>query len=420
MKSHHFDAIIFGNGPAVRIAAFLAGRRGRRILMCGDEQPATLPPALPYCGHLEKLLITLGADRSQLQAAGNLQLIGERHRLDLTGKLLDDEWRRELTTDCDHPARVLHKLDLAGAKLSRALTAIKPSALFSLRGQIRLAATGCKPLRDRLYLGASLSCFLDKHTDHEANNLLRDLFGGLSGLPVDMLSIAQAALLWHWSCLPKTFNNDAFLDLLSRRTKQFHVTEIPCTQIETLDWLGRRLQGICLRDGQNIRAGKFILASQDALSFFTVANKKRQQMLCATRPTWRTTPIRGQITAFLAERFVLAGAVPLLVTRCDFPEGIRFIIEAGVHNGKLPYTCKDIDQRLRPLLAFADFEVEEVCLPSRTRPHRGYIKLCGLPCSMPRHNLLIAIPEWLFPGLGINREILLGFALADQLIATAK
>lgn len=241
MKSHHFDAIIFGNGPAVRIAAFLAGRRGRRILMCGDEQPATLPPALPYCGHLEKLLITLGADRSQLQAAGNLQLLGERHRLDLTGKLLDDEWRRELTTDCDHPARVLHKLDLAGAKLSRALTAIKPSALFSLRGQIRLAAAGCKPLRDRLYLGASLSRFLDKHTDHEANNLLRDLFGGLSGLPVDMLSIAQAALLWHWSCLPKTFNNDAFLDLLSRRTKQFHVTEIPCTQIETLDWLGRQI-----------------------------------------------------------------------------------------------------------------------------------------------------------------------------------
>ena len=420
MKSHLFDAIIFGNGPTARIAAFLAGRRGRRILICGDEKPATLPPVLPYCGHLEKLLTTLGADRTQLQTAGNLQLIGKRHRLDLTGKPLDDEWRRELTPGCENPAQPLQKLDMWGAKLALALTAKSPSALFSLRGQIRLAAAGWKPARERLSPGASLSSYLERHTNHEANDLLRDLFCGLSGLPVDMLSIAQAALLWHWTCLPKTFNGDTFSDLLSRRTRQFHVVEIPYTQIETLAWAGRRLQGIHLRDGKDIRAKKFILANQDALSFFTVASKKRQQMLCATRPTWRTTLIGGKISTLLAERFVLAGAVPLLVTRCDFPEGIRFSIESDVHNGKLPYTCKDIDQRLRPLLAFTEFDVEEAPQPERKRPHRGYFKLCGLPCSMPRHNLLIAIPEWLFPGLGINSEILLGFAIADQLNTTAK
>lgn len=420
MKLHHFDAIIFGNGPAARIAAFLAGRRGRRILICGDEQPAPLPPALPYCGHLDKLLTTLGADRSQLQPAGNIQLIGKHHRLDLTGKTLNDEWRRELTTDCDHPARLLRKLDKSGAKLAQALTAKRPSALFSLRGQIRLAAAGCKPLRDRIPLGTSLSRYLDHGTDHEARGLLRDLFCGLSGLSVDMLSFAQAALLWHWSSLPKTFNGDTFSELLSLRTTQFHVTEIPYTQIESMDWTGRRLQGVRLRDGKSMRAEQCILASQDALSFFTVENKKHQQMICATRPTWRTTPIQGEISPLLAERFILSGAEPLLVTRCDCPEGVRFSIEAGVHTGKQSYHCKDVDQRLRQLLAFTDFDVEEVSLPVRNRPHKGYIKLCGLPCSMPQHNLLIAISDWLFPGLGINGEILLGFAMANQLIPATK
>lgn len=420
MKSHHFDAIIFGNGLAARIAAFLAGRRGRRILMLGDDQPATLPPILPCCRHLEKLLTILGTDRSQLQAAGNLQLIGKHHRLDLTGKPLDDEWRRELTPGCENPAQLLQKLDMWGAKMAHALTAKSPSALFNLRGQIRLAAAGWKPARERLAPGASLSSYLERHTNHEADDLLRDLFCGLSGLDVDMLSIAQAALLWHWSCLPKAFNGDTFSELLSRRTRQFHVTEVAFTQLESLDWDGRRLQGIRLLDGKKIRAGQFILASQEALSFFTVKTKKRQKMHCATRQTWRTTPIRGTISPLLAERFVIAGAAPLLVTRCDFSEEVRFSIEAGVQTGKLPYTCKGVARRLQPLLAFTDFDIEEVSLPARIRPHNGYIKLCGLPCSMPRHNLLTAIPEWLFPGLGINSEILLGFAMADQLTSSAK
>ena len=420
MKSHHFDTIIFGNGPAARIAAFLAGRRGRRILICGDDQPATLPSVLPFCHHLEKLLTIFGTDRSQLQAAGNLQLIAQQHRLDLTGKPLDDEWRRELTTEDEKPAQLLQKLDIWGAKLAQTLTARNPSALFSLRGQIRLAAVGWKPAHERLSPGASLSRYLERHTNHEAGNLLRDLFCGLSGLSVDMLSMAQAALLWHWTCLPKTFKGDTLSQLLSLRTRQFHVAETPSTQIESLVWSGRRLQGIRLRDGQNIRADQFVLASQDALSFFTVTNKKYQQMLCATRPTWTTTPIRGEASPLLAERFILAGAVPLLVTRYDVPEGVRFLIEAGVHSGERPYTCKDIDQRLRQILAFTEFHVEEVALPARNRPHKGYVKLCGLPCSMPRRNLLIAIPGWLFPGSGINSELLLGFAIANQLIPTTK
>lgn len=420
MKSHHFDAIIFGNGLAARIAAFLAGKRGRRILMLGDEQPATLPSALPCCYHLEKLLTILGADRSQLQASGNVQLIGERHRLDLVGKPLDDEWRRELSTGCQNPAQLLQKLDAWGAKLTQRLTAQGPSALFSLRGQIRLAAAAWKPTSDRLSLGASLSCYLERHSDHEACELLKDLFCGLSGLRVEMLSIAQAALLWHWSRLPKIFRGDTFFELLTRRTRQFHVAEMPYTQLESPDWAGRRLQGIRLLDGKNIRANQFILASQDALSFFTVANKKRQQMVCATRPTWKTSAIRGKISPLLAERCILAGRVPLLVTRYDDPEGTHYSIAAGTHINKTSYTCKDIAQRLQPLLPFTDFDIQEVSLPVRNRPHKGYVHLCGLPCSTPRHNLLIAIPEWQFPGLGINSEILLGFAMANQLITTAK
>lgn len=420
MKSQHFDAIIFGNGLTARIAAFLAGRRGRRILMVSDEHPGKVSHALPCCRQLDKLLTILGADRSHLHAAGDVQLIGAQHRLNLTSRPLDAEWRRELTNRAEAPARLLQTLGEWGEKLAQALAAQSPSAFFSLHSQIRLAATAWKPSRDRIPLSTPLSRQLKRHSDSEAFGLLHDLFCSLSGLPVDFLNTAQAALLWHWTCLPTVFNGDAFSEILARRTQQFHVTEKPGAQLESLEWSGRHLEGICLKDGLSIRAAQFVFVGQEIMPLPPAASKNRQPMNCASRPTWRTTPIRGTISPLLANRFILSGTIPLLVTRDDSSEGVRFLIEGSAHTGEHSYPGLEVARRLRTLLPFTDFQLEEISLPERNHPYKRYVQLCGLPCSPSRKNLLTAIPEWLCPGLGVNGEILLGFALAEQLSTTTR
>ncbi|ABA88539.1 hypothetical protein Pcar_1290 [Syntrophotalea carbinolica DSM 2380] len=417
VKSQHFDVIILGSGLAARIAAFLAGRRGRRILLLSDHSEPLLNPELACGTHLEKLLNLLGQQRQQLRSAGGLQLIDKHHRLDLSAPDLADEWQRELTTPSDAPVKLLQNLDRWGTWLSRALATQTPSALFSLRSQIRLAASGWKSEAGRIPLSRPLAKYLARHVEGEAHTLLRTLFTGLSGLPAAQLTTTQAALLWHWSRLPKAMDSVLFSELLSRRTAQFHVTEIPLDRLDLLHGSGRKLEGILLKDGARIKASQFVIASQSATTFLPAGKKAPRAMQRATRPTWQTTTISENISPLLASRIVLSDATTFLVTRQEVAGGIRYLIEAGNENESHPYTPERLTEHLRTLLPFADFHIEEIHLPQRSRPFADrHVGLSGLPCRPAGRYPITAIPEWMCPGLGSNGEVVLGFALAEQLL----
>jgi hypothetical protein len=418
VKSHYFDVIIIGSGLASRIAAFLAGRRGRRILLLSEESEPVVPPELPCGIHLNKLLPILGMDRQQLHITSTLQLIGERHRLDLTARSLEDEWCRELKNQSEGPARLLQNFASWGAKLDQSLASQSPSLLFSMRSQIRLVVSAWKPGGIRMPFTMPLAKHLLKHAGQDAQPLLQDLFCGLSGVSADRLTIAQAALLWYWSCLPTAVAKTPFLDMLRRRSAQFQITEIPLTELDLLHWAGRDPEGILLKDGTRLKGSQFVLASSSATDLLPAAKHTGQPAAETQRPTWRTTPInKDSISPLLGGRIVLSGPMPLLVTRHETDSETRFMIEGETIDKKPTNNPEAVNRQLKTLLPFSDFDLENLTLPAHNdvREKRRF-RPCGLPCNPPRRNLVRAVPEELCPGLGSNGEILLGFALAEQLL----
>lgn len=417
MKSPYFDAIFIGSSLASRIAAFLIGRRGRRVLVLGGETPpAPLPPDIPCCQYLEKLLRLLRADDGMVHPAAALQLISEKHRLDLTGRPLEEEWRRETNAGSDAAAQLLHWLDTWGTNLSRALVTGGPSPLFSRRARFRLALSHRRPGRCAWPPALSLTGLLERHVDREANRLLQDLFSGLSGLPAAAITPDQAALLWHWAGLPRAVARRGLTDLLTRRTAQFHVTEMPLEELATPEWKGGRPDGVILKDGTHIRTSRFIIGTADGANSLPFKKNARRKAAGFMMRTWQTGPIRGNLSPLLGDRIVLSDALPLCLERIEDAGQVRFLIRGSLPSQNGEIDPEHIKQRLLPLLPFTHFSIEEVsgALPVGAT-HSRRLSPVGLPCIPPGRNVITAIPDQMCPGLGVNGEILLGFAIADLL-----
>lgn len=387
------------------------------MILAEDAAPI-LPPEFHCDVQLNKLLTILGIDRQQQNKAGTLQLIGDHHRLNLTGHPLEAEWLRELKTDS--PARLLQNLAAEGAKLARSLADNSPSPLFNMRKQLRIAATAWKPGAGSMPLSTPLAKHLQRRANRETLPLLQDLFCGLSGCPANTLSTAQAMLLWYWASQPKTIGSKSFLDVLSRRTAQFHVAQMPLNQLDMLQWSGRNLDGILLKDGSAFKASQFVLTCPSATAFFPPSRQTEQAKTCTCRPIWQTTPIEGNISPLLGDRIVLSGSTPLLAIRNQAGSQTHFLIAGKNDSRKYSAISDDVTRRLQTLLPFTDFRLEPAALPSigSNAQSRRFFQPCGLPCSRTRRNLLFAIPGLLCPGLGTNGEILLGFALAERLLGS--
>lgn len=407
---------MLGSGLAVRIAALLLARKGRRILVLQDEGEEVLPPQLPCTRHMTRLLAALGGEAGDLPTtASPWQVIAPRQRIDFGAEFsLEEECGREFPASAKVLCDLFGNLKQRGAALEQALADRSPSPLLYRRSQLRLAVATWRP-QDGPPPGRSLMALLKRLPDAVARNVMADLFAGLALQSASTLSIAEAALLWHWATLPEAVGSHQVAELLEKRIGQFYVFTLPLAELQTLESSGKHLAAVVLKNGQRMSGRLFVLHAPAALHCLPQSSRLGAVPPVPGRRLWRTSPVRGTLSARLAPQVVLTGAPPLRLQRQPGQSEPVIQVACGLSGAGPPPSAPQVSERLTALLPFTSFTLEAE--PSPVMPEVSYrtatFRPAGLRCLAPRGNLIYAHPAWCGPTTGMEGSATLGFALAD-------
>jgi hypothetical protein len=366
---------------------------------------------------MARLLAVLGGEAGDLpEAAAPWQVIAPRHRIDFGAeRSLEEEWLREFPDTAGPLCKLFGNLKRRGAILEKALTDRSPVALLHRRGQMRLAASAWRP-RDGSLPWRPLATLLRGLPDAAARKIVADLFTGLALTPAPDLSIAEAALLWHWATLPEAVDSRRVAELLEKRIGQFYVFALPLAELRTLEVSDRHLTGIVLKNGRRMTGRLFVLQAAAGLKGLPERTRLGAVPASPRRLLWHTSPVQGTLSARLAPQVILTGAPPLRLRRQpDRPEP-SILVECVPSGTDPPPSDSEVASRLKTLLPFTTFALKPVaCPPTPQTPRRNAgFRPAGLRCLPSQSNLVYAHPAWCGPTTGMESSPTLGFALAER------
>lgn len=407
MHQHHYDIILLGESLASRIVGVLLAKAGQRVLTFQGKAPAD--SGWIFAGsHLDRLLDQLG-HRQPLGNAPRLQILGDQAQVELHGRYgLEEELRREFPEDADFLLQLFQRLEALGERLDGQLLEQAGAPLGSLTDRLWYRAGHWLLGSTQRSLGTPLSDFFEPFAE-ASRAWLNILFSGLALAPVEELTLAEGALLWHGLSRPQALEEGLLDDLLSRRYLQFHGLYEPLTKIAALAD-GHRLQ---LHDGRECTAGTLIIGQCEALPpEITAALPPFRSP--SPRGRWNSGPLRPAPSKVLASR-VIHGENPSLRSSLHVHEG-------GMHcssESPTEATRESVMGHLQALFPFSSPAPKRLNTDDNSGGNNQRRSFAAFPGTLQNpwlsRSLALCQGTGIFPRMGSLGEILTGFAVAGRL-----
>lgn len=407
MPQHHYDIILLGESLASRIVGVLLAKAGQRVLTFQSKHPADSGWLFASC-HLDRLLDQLG-HRQPLGKAPRLQILGDRARVELHGRYsLEEELRREIPEDADLLLQLFQRLKALGERLDAQLLEQVGAPLGSLTDRLWYRAGHWLLGSTQRSLGTPLSNFFEPFAE-ASRAWLNILFSGLALAPVEELTLAEGALLWHGLSQPQAPEEGQLDDLLSRRYLQFHGLYEPLTKIAALGD-GHRLQ---LHDGRECSADTLIIGQSEALLMeITAALPPFQHP--RPRGRWDSGALRPAPSKVLAPR-IIHGENPCLRSSLHAHDGGMHCYSESPAETAQEAVMGHL-QDLFPFSSLAPKRLNTVDDSGGNSLRRSFVAFPGtLQNPWLSRSLALCQGTCIFPRMGSIGEILTGFAVAGRL-----
>jgi hypothetical protein len=367
------------------------------------------------CRHLQRQLEQLDG-RSCLGPPPPFQVLTAACRLTFHGSTpLDEELRREFAADAEETAKLLARLRTIGEGLETALQLCGGLPLTGFAARCRFA---WQRLRRGL-TSRTLSRPLSRQFAHlgaESREALITLFTGLSLLPAERLTVAEAALLWSTAATAPGIAPQALAELLHRRFEQFHGEQAALAELESVQATAGRIESVTLRGGRRCSAPTFILASPGA------ARRLPEPSPALPDPSLAPTAaasVVGSISPLLAPTVILGGSPPL---------HLELAAQAGVARVGLslprqlqPPTATQLQHRLDGLFPFTDVRLAAgPALSAPAEPPSGARSVKAFPGAASLltigPNLLLCSGRMVLPHLGPTGEVLVAATITELIL----
>jgi hypothetical protein len=418
---HHYDVIVMGESLSARIASLMLVRGGCRVLALRD--PASPSPASPAWFFpslfLERLLENFGG-RSCYTPVIPFQVLTPEIRLEFLGRTSrEEELQREFPGDFGEISTALELLQGLGRKLEEAFWH-SGVPFFDLRSRLRFAgkrfrlgrAPGfSRPLSD-LWKGVRQA---------SAREALGALFSGLALVPLEKLSVAEGALLWHNAQKPDGLSLADFEELLERRYAQFHGEAETLSNVESLDCGAGRIRGV-LQGGGRISSDILLLGTVPPEGLFQ-SGPAVESLSGAPRKSFLASIKDDSISPLLAPRFILGGTPALRLSFEEIPNGKTCLVETTSAMSRGGIQAEEIHSRLSPWLPFSRFRVEQQPDPrldttwNHSEPPRLRKYFPGGAGALKLgKNVFNCNSGAVFPSLGSTGEAFVGVSVANHLL----
>ncbi len=405
MSQFYFDVIILGDSLAGRVAGTLLARGGQRVMMLRPSLEATAPGWLLPSLLLERLLEKLDG-RTVLNGPLRFQLLLGEVRLEFNGETpWPVELRRELPRGAQAAENVLGELEATGNTLSELIWENRGWPLTGTTSRWRFHL---QCLRRGLGLGTAWKTLADRLQTvgpQPSRELLSALFSGLTLLPPDQITTAEAALLWHGARQGRRPSYPALADLLQRRFVQFHGEEDALARLERIESVPGSGLRLMLKGGRVLVGGRILLSSPEHTLPFSPPLPPLSLLQSPTRLRWQVTS--GSAPPLLADHLILGDAPPLRLTRDDPAGGWEVEIGRFTAAG-----VPDLENRLRKIAPFVDWKPVAGELPASPLPDPA---APGIRRVFLDRQVALCGPE-VFPAMGGAGEILTGYSLAEHLL----
>ncbi len=414
MLAEQHDLIAFGAGLAGQTAATLLARQGYRVLLLDTPAPADTQP-LSCCPVLAKLLASLDTQQLVHHANDCFQLITDEIRLEVNGALpLAQELKREFP---DHHAPILDlltRLDDWGQRLGLLLTGAAPDSPWPLIRALTLYRRQWRQGLPAHHLRQPVDRLLATLTDKGPQQVVLQLLSGLCLKTPAQLSAAEAALNWHIATRPQRIDFRQFTRLLNERFAAAGGRSLPLQELDDLQWQGKRLQSIRLRDGRRLQARQF-LAGPGSGSIEPLSATAEALADETRRPQrWTVSGVKSPRPPILASRVILGGTPPLHL-RWEAQEGPAARIQVACPAEPAVTDPEPLNRRLAALLPFTEVKLSQ----GHSSATAGDVKvgLClGMALPQPvANNLLFCHRPDLLPSAANTAALILGQAAAGLL-----
>ena len=404
MPASRFDIAIVGDSLASRMVAAVLAKHGKRVLLFSAPTcHETWHTSSLFVG---KIIAGMGGN-AQLTPAQPFQVLSSRARLTITpGRPLLEELQREFGTAAPSLVNFLARLKNAGTALEELFREHGglPESGFADTMRWRWLC-----LRRKFPLGA-LSTPLARtlHVFPEAaTEWLRDLFQGLSLLPIEALSQIDGALLWANANHSGGMSDNDLRELLHKRFEQFHGVETDLQTLRSFEHTGGHWE-YALQNGGHFRSDQLIIGD--------LGRELPGRGIALPRPSrvparhFATSPLNNQLSPLLTQRFIPGGPVPMRFTANTTPEGIvgQVGVPAGTDDGH-------IQTQLAPFLPFARYSLSlrDTGKHVLTEPDANRA-LFKLPYRLGSH-LWCADETRLLPHLGTGGAALLAWTIVRKI-----
>lgn len=417
MAKFHYDVIVLGESLASRIAAVLLAKAGRRVLSV--QLPATAPTRpvwIPVNLHFERLLDLLGG-RSCLVPAIPFQVLSNNVRLTLHGvNDLLDELRREFPNDSEKVKSLLTELENLGERLENMLWEGGELPLTGWKSRWRfLYKTRMKGLsRRRLY--QPLAGRLQETLSPRTVQVLSTLFSGLSLCPIEELTVAEGALLWHSFGDNRGISMVALNTLLTRRLEQFQGETAQLSRPEAVSFTNNRIEELLLDDGRRCSANCFLIGSAAASALLPPSQGSGKVHPSAALCRYRI--VDGAVSPLLTPIVLLGGEPTMRLTlSADSTARPSRIICQSISSA-LEFPSAHDHKRLSALFPFAALTLE----PSTDQQRQADSAICRLKIFpgairslMVGKNLFWCCGEQVLPSLDAIGETMVAVTIVNHL-----
>lgn len=368
---------------------------------------------------LEKLLGTLGG-RSCFTNPAPFQVLSDRSRITIHNEIpVQEELTREFGKAAPAAEALLAHLLETGTRLNLLFWDNHGLVWPSLKGK-SLARYLC--LRRKLSITEMNTPLSNRLEALEAGprEFLTNLFQGLSLVPLESLTVADAALLWAQANRPENLAEPDFSTLLDKRLEQFHGVSEPLDALEHLEFKGNTFSQGRLKDRGEFKASQLFIGDLANTSRLipapivsTIASPDTSRFI--------TTNLFDKVSPLLADQVILGTKQPL---RLALERDAGETTTSGRISTTGPVRLESIKNQLEIALPFAGYtltadQVSNNPPPPADNTHRPATMLFASPLQLGK-NIFCADSSALYPGMVATGGALLGWTLLNRLCPRAK
>jgi len=418
VSQHHYDVIALGSSRATRIALTLLAKRGWRTLVLDEAGPAASVQPLSSL-HLDRLLENL-VSASTKCSPPPFQLISEDIRIDFNGAApLKEELAREFPEASERIGEFLTDLKSLGNALEESLFDSGGLPSLGIASRLRFSRQLFKKRLTSRKLNKPLDKALEELGDGKVTEAMATLFAGLALVPHETLSVAEAALLWHWATRPGGISPAELDEILENRYRQFRGAQEKLSRLQEFMTEGGRPVGIVLKGGHECTARHYLIGSATALPLLPAFLCDR---LKAPETASRTlhAELTGDISPLLAPEVIQAAPFPLRLTFAPSPGNTSCTVQYAAPLQEKAPSEQEIIARLAQVLPFCTINFAGEDLLEHSDDPAGKTAAKAFPAGASpircgRQSLLCS-ETMVLPHLGTLGGVILGLSTANYLL----